>query len=52
LLLSAAKYQPTVVPLPQKSWQFCSAEWVKTAAMLAVTGCLFAVLLPIDAHFI
>jgi hypothetical protein len=39
LLLFAVRYQPTVIYAPQKSWQSCSAEWVRTAMMLAVTGC-------------
>jgi hypothetical protein len=37
LLLPAVKYQRAVVYLPPKCWQSCSAEWVGTAAMLAVT---------------
>jgi hypothetical protein len=37
LLLPAVKYKRTVVYLPPKCWQSCSAEWVGTAAMLAVT---------------
>jgi hypothetical protein len=47
LLLFAVRYQPAVIYAPQKSWQSCSAEWVRTAMMLAVTWLLFAVLLRI-----
>jgi len=51
LLLSAVKYQRAVIYLPPKSWQSCGAEWVRTAAMLAVTWLLFAVLLLIGCSF-
>jgi hypothetical protein len=50
LLLFAVRYQPAVIYAPQKSWQSCSAEWVRTAMMLAVTGCCSLFCCAFDAH--
>jgi hypothetical protein len=50
LLLFAVRYQPAVIYAPQKFWQSCSAEWVRTAMMLAVTGCCSLFCCASDAH--
>ena len=50
LLLSAVKYQRAAIYLPPKSWQSCGAEWVRTAAMLAVISCYSLLFSHIDAH--